>query len=441
LPGGPIVSDAAGPCCQPGADCCQPGAACPCGPALSHPVCGLPPGSPEIKLANDCPLCADGCPPEHDPVNPRVFARAEYLLWFMNKDRAPVLATTGTVDSNAILGANGTVPLFGGGPIGQSMRSGGRFTLGGWIDDCRTCGVDGNFFFLARRGFDTSFNSAQLPTGVLARPAFAPNTSPALMLPGQTVEQTAFPGRSTGVLDINGSSALWGAEVNPRHRLLCGCNYYLDVFAGFRYLDLNENLGVTEFINVLSDQPALSLVPPTVPAGTQIVVFDRFETHNRFYGGQVGLEGEYSAGRFFVNFRPKVALGVTEQRLDIDGGQLFNFPPGNTTMPHFLPGGFLTTPTTNMGSFTRSKFSVVPEVTLTAGYQITDCLRVFGGYNLLYWSNVLRPGQQIDSVVDVALVPNPFPGVAPSGLSRPAPLVKESNLWLQGVNVGVEWRW
>jgi hypothetical protein len=398
-------------------------------------------GSPELRMASDCQVCLDHLKPHHDPAGPRVFASAEYLLWWVKRDSAPVLATTGTVESAGVLGVPGTVPLFGGGEVGDSFRNGGRFTVGAWLNDCRTCGIDANFFFLARRGFGFNANSQDFPTGVLARPIFSPNTFPPLGLPGQNVELTAFPGVSTGVLSVNGSSYLWGAEVNPRHRLCCGCNYYIDGFVGFRYLDLQENLQVTEFINALVDRPGLSLTPPVIPAGTQSVVFDSFDAHNRFYGGQLGLEAEYRTGKVFVNVRPKVALGATEQTLDINGGQLFNFPANRPTTPNALVGGLLTTVGTNIGSFHQSKFSVVPEVTLNAGYQVTDGFRAFVGYNFLYWSDVIRPGQQVDPVVDVALVPNPAPGVPPSGLARPGVLFQQSNFWAQGVNFGLEFRW
>jgi hypothetical protein len=35
-----------------------------------------------------------------------------------------------------LLEAAGTAVLFGGSNVNVDLRSGGRFTLGGWLDDC-----------------------------------------------------------------------------------------------------------------------------------------------------------------------------------------------------------------------------------------------------------------------------------------------------------------
>jgi hypothetical protein len=51
--------------------------------------------------------------------------------------------------------------------------------------------------------------------------------------------------------------------------------------------------------------------------------------------------------------------------------------------------------------------------------QITKNLRIYGGYNLLYWSTLIRPGEQVSSLVDPRQVPTDqaymqhFVGTAP----------------------------
>ena len=62
-------------------------------------------------------------------------------------------------------------------------------------------------------------------------------------------------------------------------------------------------------------------------------------------------------------------------------------------------GGVLTQ-TSNIGRYYRNPFAVVPEVTISLGVQFAPWLRGTIGYNILYWSNVARPGNQIDLVVD-----------------------------------------
>src|SRR5262249_28118375 len=175
--------------------------------------------------------------------------------------------------------------------------------------------------------------------------------------------------------------------------LCCGCNYRLDALAGFRYLDLNEGLGIAENLTVL----------PTVPVlgGTNFVVADRFDTRNQFYGGQVGVRGEVSSGPLFATAAAKVALGDNHQSVDIAGFTRIASPrTGVTTQP----GGLLALPS-NSGHFTRDRFAVVPEGSLGVGVQATERVRVSLSYSFLYWRSVARPGDQIDRGVNPSALP------------------------------------
>ena len=397
-----------------------PGDPPPCAPFVpTPPIKKIDFGSPEMRIVKEDPLGLDLLPSR---LVARSWFRAEYLLWWVKDDHIPPLATAGTPDSLGFLGRPGTVPLFGPGSFGNSLRNGARLSGGLWLDDCMNCGIDGSIFWLGKRHFGQVFDSNQFP--VLARPVFAPN------IPGEFAEIVGAPGLSTGVLAINGSSSLWGADLNAFETLCCYCGVRADVFAGFRYLDLSEDINITEYIVAGPNAPD--------PAGTAIVVNDSFKTRNQFYGGQLGLRLDRTWGRFFGFMSASVALGDTHQTLDINGFQLKTLPGQPTQV---FAGGLLTTPTTNIGHFTRDRFSVVPQLTMNFGYQVTNNLRVFAGYNFLYWTNVIRPGDQIDRVVDVALVPNPPVGVRPTGTGHPAVLFKETDFWAQGLNLGFEVRW
>jgi hypothetical protein len=242
---------------------------------------------------------------------------------------------------------------------------------------------------------------------------------------------TSFPGVATGNLGINEESHLWGAEINGRCRLCSGCDYRLDLFGGFRYLDLEEWLALAE--NGLNAVNA----PPPFP-GDRFLVQDFFLTRNQFYGGQLGLIAEYDRGPFSVEARGQVALGDTHQNILIDGDQVFTDPNGTT---HVFRGGLLAL-SSNIGRFTRDRFSVVPELNLNVGYQLTDHIRAFVGYDFLYWNNVVRPGGQIDRNIDITLIPNfPVPGAVPTGQNRPSAPQSGSDFWAQGMTVGLEIRY
>jgi hypothetical protein len=162
---------------------------------------------------------------------------------------------------------------------------------------------------------------------------------------------------------------------------------------------------------------------------------DDFRTHNQFYGGEIGIFGEYHFGDFFVDLRGKIGLGETHETVDINGGQRVTLASGAVQVAQ---GGLLTA-SSNIGHFAKDRFSWVPEVGLDIGYQVTPNVRVFAGYTFFYWSSVLRPGEQIDTTVDVTLVPFLAPpGTIPTGQARPAVLLRASDFWAQGINAGIE---
>src|SRR5262249_2327173 len=157
--------------------------------------------------------------------------------------------------------------------------SGGRFTAGFWLDDCQTFGLEGDYFFLSSRTRNFAAGGSGAPgSTVVARPFFNALTG------REDSELISAPGVLSGVVGVASSSGLQGFEPNALCNLCCGCNSRLDALAGFRYLDLREGLGIAENLAVL----------PTVPllGGTNFLVSDRFDTHNQFYGGQVGARSQ-----------------------------------------------------------------------------------------------------------------------------------------------------
>jgi len=86
-----------------------------------------------------------------------------------------------------------------------------------------------------------------------------------------------------------------------------------------------------------------------------------------------------------VNVLGSVALGDTHQEVRISGTTDFADPG---VAPIRQQGGLLALPT-NIGTYSRDQFSVVPEIGHQRGRQVTDHVRVFAGYTLLYWSNVV----------------------------------------------------
>jgi hypothetical protein len=358
---------------------------------------------------------------DEKPGGNRLWGQAEYLLWWIKDSNIPPLATVGTTANHGAL-VPGTTILFGGDDVDNEERSGGRFTIGYWFDDCHTWGVEGSYLFLGSRSVPFAAN-CPANGGVLARPFF--NLSTGI----QDAEDICFPGLAHGSIQINSTSRLQGFEGNAVYGLCESCCTRLELLAGFRYLELVEGLGINENVAVEPGVPQIG--------GRTFAVSDQFDTRSQFYGGQVGIRAERSWNKFFVNATAKVALGVSEDEIHVFGQTVTTFPNGARSA---VPGGLLALGS-NSGRFGHDQFAVVPEGTVNVGYQVTSWLRGYVGYTFLYDSDVVRPGNQIDLTLNQTRIPTST-NFAPSGPNRPSvPTFAESSFWAQGINFGLELRY
>jgi hypothetical protein len=381
------------------------------------------------------------------------WVRGEYLLWWIKDSQVPDLITTGVPGATVlpgVLGQPGTTVLFGGPDGDNQVREGGRISGGFWLNDCHTIGLEGSYFFLRPRSVRFDDSSA-----VIARPFFD-------VLSGiQNAQLVAFPGIASGEIHLSSSSRLQGAELNMlcipcctpccdacadqacssgdtakrnTHYNTCGgCNYSVSLLSGVRYLQLDEGLSITEISQV---NPALPAGSPLF-GGSTIAIADQFDTHNYFYGAQIGAQAEFCWGRVFVDVLGKVALGATHEVVDIHGATAITSPAGTTVV---IPAGFLASGS-NSGQFTRDMFAVVPELGINAGCQITTHLRASVGYTFLYCSSVVRPGDQIDVGLSGTQIATDTRFNPQAGPARPAVLLRDTDFWAQGINFGLEFRY
>lgn len=391
----------------------------PCPAVIAPPVC--PPQ----------PVCSEPRPRlparffERERQGPRLWGSAEFLLWNVSDYAAPPLVTTGPAQFPVgFLGNPGTQVLFGGSSLNSGVFPGGRFMAGIWFGECVRLGLETDYFFLAEQSASTAFNSDVYP--VLARPFTNANTG------GQFSEFGAFPGIATGGMAIDTTAELWGAGVRLRRPLWEECRGGIDLLAGFQYLSLEESLTITETPTFLAGGPFPSL------SGLSFVAVDRFATCNQFFGGQLGIAARYRRGNWLIDLRALVGIGTTHQEVDIQGGQRVTNAAGGVTLHQ---GGLLALPGSNIGRVSRDAFTIVPQVGLNLGYQVTERVSVFAGYTFLYWSNVVRPGDQIDPVLDVTRIPNFLTNAAPINPPRPVNPFKSTDFWAHGVNFGLGLNW
>jgi hypothetical protein len=364
-----------------------------------------------------------------------MWVNTDYLMWWIKG--APVntpLVTTGALTDRppGALGQPGTRILYGDSPIGFGALSGVR--LGAGIELAPGLALEGNYFLLQRGAehFDASSDANGFP--LLARPFF--NNQVFLQDTVGTSDPDPKVGPWAGSVHVTSYTQLQGWELNLTSRHYVNDCWSFTALGGFRSLNLNEQLSIQE--NITPTTPGvlsfdgLPINPPNIMSD-----LDRFHTSNTFYGGQIGGRLEWHSGDFTLGLLGKVALGVNQQNVTIDGSSTMTTPGvGSIT----VPGGVLAQ-TTNIGNHYRSTFSVVPEGALNLAWNITPRIKATVGYTFMYWTQVARPGSQIDPTVNPGLIPTGSVFGNGLGAARPAfSSARETDFWAQGLNLGLEFK-
>jgi hypothetical protein len=372
------------------------------------------------------------------PTNPagqqRGWLQGEFLLWWIKPGPNPTpLATNGDL-ADPVPGGFGqpgtTAVLLGGQNLNYNPAAGMRFSGGYWFGDAARWGLDASIFFL---------NDQTLHRGVISDDG----GNPGIYRPvndvnfGETALFVAVPGMASGAILVSSRSELWGADLNGLYRLVQRDSWNFNVLAGFKFLDLHETLNISAFTNDFAGVlPGPFTGDKAEVPGTNVLVFDGFQTRNQFYGGQVGFQTSWAfAPRWYLSARAQVGLGETHQTINISGSTVQDQPGIGVAA---VPAGALAT-ASNSGHFTHDAFSVVPEAQLKVGYQFSRYFSGFIGYNFLYWSNVVRAGNEISRTVDLQ-------GVPTSGVFNPAvvttapapPSFVQTGFWAQGINFGLQ---
>jgi hypothetical protein len=356
-------------------------------------------------------------------VSDRFWFEGEYLLWRLKSgpSRVPLVTTGDTGDAfPGALGQPGTSVLYGNENFGFNALSGGRFGLGFWLQEDRTSAAEVRWFLL-----DTatdSFHRASDDSG--NPPTYIPvyRADPTLQREGVFIISEPGDPDLLGTIDIQATSRLWGIESNYLHRVYQDDQVEASLLFGGKYLDLEESLRIHATLPYCDCAPAYDDAA------------ERFGTLNQFYGAQFGGRLDVKRGRFGFAFTPELAMGFTHELETIAGTYIVG---QGTSTPTAYPGAYFAQ-LTNIGRDTRDIFTVVPELELKLSYEVTPNLRATFGYNFLYWSNVARPGDQIDRRVNATQTPGL--GGALVGDPLPERRFAGSDFFAQGVSFGLEYR-
>lgn len=368
------------------------------------------PGADPTVSAGEC--WDEGC----CPCGPKAWGRAEYLLWWTKGMHTPPLATTspdGTVQEQAgVLGIPTTTILFGDGGLNDQAQSGGRFSVGYWFDDARGEGIEVNYLTLGQQ--TDRFSASDAEYDILARPFFNIDTGE------QDSRLIVYPDLVSGNLSVVGTTSFQSFEVMMRqigHRTACS---RVDYLIGYRYGSLRDQLRIHEFSTALSG----------AAEGTEIDLVDRFDTRNTFNGVNLGMVWQWQANRCWSwEASAKVALGVSACETFINGQTTTTLEDESVTDPY----GLLALET-NSGHYERTSFGSIGEVGLSTRRTFCNGWTAIVGYRFLYWADVARAGNQIDTTINPTQIDGDLEGDA-----RPRFLDRKETFWAHGLNFGLEY--
>ena len=377
--------------------------------SYSTDIRNLAPGCANpVPAENTC--CADGhcgqC--SHCCHHMDLWGSAEFLLWWGKGSATPPLVTTspqGTPQDQAGV-LPGAEVLFGGTHLGDEDQAGGRITLGIWLDQQHDVALAGRFYWLG--GASDRFFASSDGDPILARPFFN------VLLDQNDALLIAFEDLVDGSITASYTNDFLATEAYFQVMLESDRCRRVDAIAGFQFARLDDWLQIdsTHFLREVGD--------------LQLDIRDRFSTHNTFYGGMIGVRAQMMRGCWSLDTLAKIGLGVSQQEVTIVGRT--DFTPGPTA------SGGLLAQDTNIGNYQRDEFGIIPELTINLKYHINPCLSAHVGYTVLFWSDVVTAGSQIDTGVNTTQIPGPIIGAA-----RPAFDFDDEYYWMQGINFGVNW--
>lgn len=351
----------------------------------------------------------------------RMWANADYLFAFMRGTNLPALVTTSpakTPISEAGVIGDRTAILFGGDRVDEDLRAGFRIGTGIWFNKEQTLGIEAGFLMTSS---EAAIFSANSNNGViLARPYVDANTNTS-----QAVV-VAYPGSSSGSINIRANSGnLYGANLDLTENAYDIGWFRLYSMIGYQFYRYDEALRVQDTIVA---QPGGKLV-----AGTQIDSNDDFSTRNEFHGLDLGFRSQFVLGdSLALELLTKVAIGQMHRDVGISGSQTSTVPG---QQPFTLPGGVLAL-SSNSGATAQTDWRVVPQVGATLSWQVQSYLTLRAGYSFIYFNQIVRAGEQVDTSIN----PNLLPGAnaALGGANRPAFNITRTDMWMQSINLGLE---
>lgn len=420
--------------------------ACCAFPVFAQPAVQPQPGNPPALTELDLPARRQVVPPDivNDPPppyppgampmgiveqGPNAWFNVESLWWFAKPSKYPVpLVTKGSLSDSApgVIGQRNTVVEAFPSDISWGTFHGIRTNMGMWLDEDSVYGIENTFFVLEQRSWNQSYISDGGTPYIVTIPFFdvASGGNNSWLNKLLDTNSTALPPLST-FITVNARHQVYGNDINLIKNINRNNCVSVDLLTGVRWLQVTDATSIGQ----TTQNDVNGMVVPQLG-------YDAIATTNNFWGWQFGGRIREQWGKFNVESMVKIALGGSQQRVNISGATLTNNPNAGG---EFGGPGFVFTQQSNIGAYNFTRFAVLPEFGAKLSYNLTDNFNLSLSYNIMYLSSVALSGNNFDKVT------NPTPGFTPAANSyngiHPAFLKQSQDYWVQGVGVGAEFRY
>ncbi len=349
-----------------------------------------------------------------------VWADMEYLVFWIKDGPVPgPLVTTGNPNQPfaGTLGKGNETVLFGESNLNYGTFAGMQGTIGAWVTPDQLFGIEVGGFLLESRSVSFGASSDGNGNPPLYIPAYNVAAGQEFkLIVADPVQQFA------GSVLWTSTTRLWGTDTNGVFGSWSNGDFHGMFLAGFRYVDLQESLQLSNTTATLPNPP-----------GPLTTLNDNFQTHNQFFGPQIGAKLGWRYNFLTIDVIAKLALGDNHESVDING----SLTETGGASPGTFRGGLFAQPT-NITNTQRDEFIVVPEIQIKLGCEIVHNVRAFVGYDLVYISQTVRPGEEVDRNLNLSQSPITSSTPALQGAANPAPLFNRSDFFANGVTFGLE---
>jgi hypothetical protein len=216
---------------------------------------------------------------------------------------------------------------------------------------------------------------------------------------------------ANGSIDILAKNDFIGGDAWLRQTWWDDGHFRLDLIGGYQFVRMDDS------VTIRADAIDLTTAPDA-----RVQTQDIFSTRNQFHGASIGAVADWRLNALSFELLGKIAMGGMRERF-INRGRAITTPVGGT--PTTTGVGLLVRDSNN-DPMTRDRFAVVPELNANMIIHLNPAWRLTAGYSILYLSEAALAGDQIDRRI---------------GGVFPLPPGRETTYLVQGMNLGLDYRW